>query len=182
MYSIDCDGWLRAAVPWRSTNFDSRSAGVDVELLVIHNISLPAGNFGGPFIHELFANCLNCEQHHSFSDLLGLRVSSHLLIDRCGGISQFVSFNDRAWHAGVSQFHGRDKCNDFSIGIELEGCDDKAYTAAQYRELVEVSKTLQAHYPRIIMDNIVGHCDIAPGRKTDPGAAFDWSYYKNALE
>lgn len=181
MYSIDCDGWLRAAVPWRSTNFDSRPAGVDVDVLVIHNISLPAGRFGGPFIHELFANSLNCEQHSSFSDLRGLRVSSHLLIDRCGGISQFVSFNDRAWHAGVSQFRGRDNCNNFSIGIELEGCDDKAYTAAQYRELVAVTHTLQSRYQQLTRDNIVGHCDIAPGRKTDPGAAFDWTHYKKAL-
>ena len=108
-------------------------------------------------------------------------VSAHLFIERDGKINQFVSFNDRAWHAGVSQFEGRDNCNDFSIGIELEGSDDIPYTDEQYRQLIAVTQSLQSYYPAILTARIVGHCDIAPGRKTDPGSAFDWAYYKNAL-
>ncbi|MDF1692973.1 MAG: 1,6-anhydro-N-acetylmuramyl-L-alanine amidase AmpD [Zhongshania sp.] len=182
MYTINSAGWLNPAAKHPSPNFNDRPVLGDISLLVIHNISLPAGQFGGRHVHELFTNCLDCNTHPSFDDLQGLKVSSHLFIDRRGGVSQFVSFADRAWHAGVSQFAGRENCNDFSIGIELEGCDDIPYTYAQYRELIALSHTLRRAYPAITPERIVGHNDIAPGRKTDPGAAFDWTYYKNALE
>jgi AmpD protein len=181
MYLIEPSGWLANANKIPSPNFNQRPDPSEISLLVIHNISLPAGNFGGPYVQQLFTNCLDCSAHPSFADLQGLTVSAHLFIDRLGGITQFVSFNDRAWHAGVSQFDGRENCNDFSIGIELEGSDDCAYSEAQYRELLAVTESLQSYYPAITAARIVGHCDIAPGRKTDPGAAFDWTYYKNAL-
>ena len=181
MYLIEPSGWLANANKIPSPNFNQRPDPSEISLLVIHNISLPAGNFGGPYVQQLFTNCLDCSAHPSFADLQGLTVSAHLFIDRRGGITQFVSFNDRAWHAGVSQFDGRENCNDFSIGIELEGSDDCAYSEAQYRELLAVTEGLQSYYPAITAARIVGHCDIAPGRKTDPGAAFDWTYYKNAL-
>ncbi len=181
MYFIDSAGWLTPAAKHPSLNFNARPPSAEVSLLVIHNISLPAGQFGGGYIHDLFANCLDCEAHESFEDLRELNVSAHLLIDRSGAVSQFVSFADRAWHAGVSQFDGRENCNDFSIGIELEGCDEIAYTQAQYRVLIAISQTLRRTYPAITVDRVVGHNDIAPGRKTDPGAAFDWTYFKNAL-
>ncbi|MFT6550791.1 MAG: AmpD protein [Zhongshania marina] len=181
MYLIEPSGWLANASKIPSPNFNQRPDPSEISLLVIHNISLPAGNFGGPYVQQLFTNCLDCSAHPSFADLQGLTVSAHLFIDRLGGITQFVSFNDRAWHAGVSQFDGRENCNDFSIGIELEGSDDCAYSEAQYRELLAVTESLQSYYPAITAARIVGHCDIAPGRKTDPGAAFDWTYYKNAL-
>ncbi|WP_269617858.1 1,6-anhydro-N-acetylmuramyl-L-alanine amidase AmpD [Zhongshania sp. BJYM1] len=181
MYLIEPSGWLANAARHPSPNYNQRPDGADISLLVIHNISLPAGQFGGPYVHALFTNCLDCSVHDSFSDLNGLQVSSHLFIDREGGIHQFVSFNDRAWHAGVSRFDGRENCNDFSIGVELEGADDIPYTDAQYRELIAVTESLRAYYPAISSARIVGHCDIAPGRKTDPGSAFDWAYYKNEL-
>lgn len=181
MYLIEPSGWLANANKIPSPNFNQRPDPSEISLLVIHNISLPAGNFGGPYVQQLFTNCLDCSAHPSFADLQGLTVSAHLFIDRLGGITQFVSFNDRAWHAGVSQFDGRENCNDFSIGIELEGSDDCAYSEAQYRELLAVTESLQSYYPAITAARIVGHCDIAPDRKTDPGAAFDWTYYKNAL-
>lgn len=181
MYLIEPSGWMANANKQPSPNYNQRPNAADISLLVIHNISLPAGQFGGPYVHQLFTNCLDCESHSSFDDLRGLNVSAHLFIDREGVLHQFVSFNDRAWHAGVSQFDGRDNCNDFSIGIELEGADDVSYTDAQYRELIAVTESLQSYYPAISAARIVGHCDIALGRKTDPGLAFDWTYYKNAL-
>ena len=181
MYLIEPSGWLANANKIPSPNFNQRPDPSEISLLVIHNISLPAGNFVGPYVQQLFTNCVDCSAHPSFADLQGLTVSAHLFIDRLGGITQFVSFNDRAWHAGVSQFDGRENCNDFSIGIELEGSDDCAYSEAQYRELLAVTESLQSYYPAITTARIVGHCDIAPDRKTDPGAAFDWTYYKNAL-
>jgi AmpD protein len=180
-YSIDGEGWLKPARRLPSPNFNARPIGGDISLLIIHNISLPAGQFGSGNIEALFTNCLDCSIHPSFDDLRQLSVSSHLLIDRDGGVSQFVSFEDRAWHAGVSVYDGRENCNDFSIGIELEGCDDIAYTSAQYRELINISHCFSRYYPAINLGRIVGHCDIAPGRKTDPGPAFDWPLYKNSL-
>lgn len=182
MYFIDSAGWLTPAAKHPSPNFNSRPPSAEISLLVIHNISLPAGQFGGSYVHELFTNCLDCDAHESFADLRGLTVSSHLLINREGVPSQFVSLADRAWHAGVSSFEGRENCNDFSIGIELEGCDEIAYTHAQYQTLIAISQTLRRAYPAITPARIVGHNDIAPGRKTDPGAAFDWAYFKNALD
>lgn len=181
MYHIDQGGWLREARHCPSPNFNERPPGSDIDLLVIHNISLPPGTFGGPHIQALFCNTLDCAADPSFADLEGLRVSSHLLIDRRGQCQQFVSFLDRAWHAGRSCYLGREDCNNFSIGIELEGADDVPYTAPQYRQLAVVTQTLQCYYPSISTDRIVGHSDIAPGRKTDPGPAFDWAHYKQLL-
>ena len=181
MYLIEASGWLANADKHPSPNYNQRPNSAEISLLVIHNISLPAGHVGGAHVHELFTNCLDCSAHNSFAGLQGLTVSAHLFIERDGKINQFVSFNDRAWHAGVSQFEGRDNCNDFSIGIELEGSDDIPYTDEQYRQLIAVTQSLQSYYPAILTARIVGHCDIAPGRKTDPGSAFDWAYYKNAL-
>ena len=151
------------------------------ELLVIHNISLPPGEFGGGFIEQFFQNGLNPDDHPYFQEIATLRVSAHLLIDRRGGITQFVSLNDRAWHAGASSYCGREECNDFSIGIELEGTDDIAYTEAQYSSLAAVTRTIMQHYPHITTEKIAGHSDIAPKRKTDPGESFDWRYYRRLL-
>ncbi len=181
MFSIDTSGWLEPAAHCPSPNFGPRPPGTVIDLLVIHNISLPAGEFGNSYIRDLFCNCLNCDAHPSFADLRDLQVSSHLLIDRAGGVTQFVGFGDRAWHAGVSEFEGRANCNDFSIGIELEGTDAIPYTAEQYQVLVQVTHALQHQYPQISTQRIVGHSDIAPGRKTDPGPAFDWHYYKKEV-
>ena len=145
-----------------------------VELLVIHNISLPPGCFGGDHIEALFTNCLDPRADPYFETIHQLEVSAHFLIRRAGELVQFVSTAERAWHAGVSEWCGRGNCNDFSIGIELEGADDAAYADAQYRTLAKLIALLRQTYPRIAGDAIVGHSDIAPGRKTDPGPAFDW--------
>ena len=152
-----------------------------MDLLVIHGISLPAGHYGGPHIEALFLNRLATQADPSFASLAGLRVSAHFLIRRDGALLQFVATVDRAWHAGVSSFEGRTACNDFSLGIELEGCDDEPYEDAQYAQLVALTLCLQAGYPGISTDRIVGHADIAPGRKTDPGPHFDWALYRRAL-
>lgn len=180
MLKIDKSGWLSAAAHCPSPNFNQRPAHDDISLLVIHNISLPAGEFGTGHIHQLFTNELDCSCHESFSDLKGLEVSAHCLIDREGGITQFVSFLNRAWHAGQSVYQGRSNCNDFSIGIEMEGTDELPYTPAQYESLAALTNSLVTRYP-ITKNSIVGHCDIAPGRKTDPGNAFDWSGYFSML-
>ena len=157
-----------------SPNCDERPVGTRIELLVVHGISLPPGEFGGPYIEQLFTNCLDYAAHPFFETLRGLEVSSHLLIRRDGEPVQFVPFERRAWHAGASSFRGRSRCNDFSIGVELEGTDDTPYTELQYAALGRVARALQAAYPDLRTDRMVGHCDIAPGRKTDPGPAFDW--------
>ena len=175
------DHWLSAARRCVSDNCNARPAGSVISLLVIHNISLPAGHFGGDYIEQLFTNCLDCEADASFADLKNLRVSAHLLINRQGRVTQFVPFDQRAWHAGISTFEGVENCNDYSIGIELEGVDDSPYTEQQYQSLVAVTRLLRDQYPQISMARIVGHSDIAPGRKTDPGPAFDWNHYKNLL-
>lgn len=175
------EGWLQTAKRLESPNADLRPDKNDISLLVIHNISLPPEQFGGPFIEQLFSNCLNPEDHPYFRGIYKLEVSSHLLIDRQGNITQFVPFDKRAWHAGASNFQGRERCNDFSIGIELEGADHIAFTAEQYAVLAEVSQQIIDHYPMMTADRIVGHSDIAPGRKTDPGEAFDWQRYKQLL-
>lgn len=174
-------GWLAGARRVPSENFELRPPGCVPELLVIHNISLPPGQFGGDCIERFFTNCLDWDAHPFFEEIRDLRVSSHLLIQRDGQLLQFVSCDDRAWHAGVSEFCGRENCNDFSIGIELEGTDCLPYTDDQYDTLVSVTKALQHHYPGIVNERIVGHSDIAPGRKTDPGPAFDWQRYRLAL-
>lgn len=171
-------GWLDAVQTIVSPNYNQRPSD-EVSLLVIHNISLPPAEFGGEDIIRLFTNELKKEQ---YPDIYNLTVSSHFLIRRGGEIIQFVSMDDRAWHAGVSNFQGRENCNDFSIGIELEGADSMAYTDAQYHALVELTQLIQAHYPLITKARITGHEHIAPGRKTDPGPAFDWERYFAALE
>lgn len=158
-----------------SPNCDERPSGADLSLLVIHNISLPPSEFGGGYVKDLFQNTLDPSIHPYFDEIKDMEVSSHLFIDRDGKLTQFVPFNMRAWHAGKSCFEGRERCNDFSIGIELEGADDIDYTDAQYRVLRAVVLCLQMTYPGLSSNQIVGHCDIAPGRKTDPGPAFDWN-------
>ncbi|MFT4613182.1 MAG: AmpD protein [Bacteroidia bacterium] len=176
------DGWLTRARRVPSENFEPRPEGCAPELLVIHNISLPPGCYGGDEIEHFFTNCLDCEAHPFFEEIRDVRVSSHLLVRREGGLVQFVSFDERAWHAGESCFRGRDNCNDFSIGIELEGTDNDPYTDEQYAVLTGVSQALLAHYPALSIDAIAGHSDIAPGRKTDPGPAFNWQRYRNSLQ
>lgn len=176
------EGWLQGAEHQKSPHFSLREPNQEISLLVVHNISLPPGQFGNNYITDLFLGKLSADAHPYFQDIHQLKVSAHCLIKRDGHIIQYVSFNDKAWHAGVSSFEGRDKCNDFSIGIELEGTDTQAYTSAQYQQLVVVTQKLQATYPLIRHNHIVGHNDIAPGRKTDPGEAFDWQYFMSKLK
>ena len=164
-----------------SPNQSDRPPGTDIDLLVIHNISLPPGEFGGDGIERLFTNCLETGVHPCFEELADLRVSAHLLIRRDGECVQFVPFHRRAWHAGVSTFAQRENCNDYSIGIELEGTDDLAYADVQYERLGRVVAALLTTYPRLDAGRMVGHCDIAPERKTDPGAAFDWHRFKSMI-
>jgi AmpD protein len=181
MEKMIADGWYLPAQRRVSPNFDSRPDPADISLLVIHNISLPPGEYGGTYIEEFFCNELDCGCHPWFERLRDLRVSAHLLIDRQGALCQFVPFHLRAWHAGESCFEGRSNCNDFSIGVELEGCDDETYTEQQYASLVRLTRSIQQAYPTITAARITGHSDIAPHRKTDPGPAFDWQYYLEQL-
>ena len=175
-------GWLDSATQTLSPNFNHRPAAETVSLLVIHNISLPPGRFGTGCIEDFFCNQLDVSADPYFENIKDLQVSAHLLIARDGRITQFVNFDERAWHAGQSRFEHRSNCNDFSIGIELEGTDDQPYTDAQYQSLVECTAALMQAYPAITFDRIAGHSDIAPGRKTDPGEAFDWKRYREALD
>lgn len=176
-------GWLEEGVRQLiSPNSDERPDVDDISLLVIHGISLPPGEFGGPYIDQLFTNSLDAAGHPFFREIEGLKVSSHVLIRRDGEVVQYVPFHRRAWHAGVSSFQGRERCNDYAIGIELEGTDTLAYEAIQYQKLAQITDLLQQYYPRIERSRIVGHSDIAPGRKTDPGAAFDWPYFFSLLQ
>ncbi len=154
--------------------FDERPAGVAPDLLVLHGISLPPGEFGGPWIARLFTGNLPADAHPEFRARAALRVSAHLVVQRDGEVVQFVSFNDRAWHAGKSSWQGREACNDYSIGIECEGTDELPYEEAQYATLSKLLPMLLAAYPSITRERIVGHSDVAPGRKTDPGESFDW--------
>lgn len=177
VYSLARCGLLPEAALCLSPNCDPRPPGTAIDLLVIHNISLPPGEFGGPWIEDLFHNRLNPEAHPYFRDIADLRVSSHLLIRRGGELRQYVPLTLRAWHAGLSNFQGREGCNDFSIGIELEGTDDLPYTERQYEVLASVTRRLLTAFPGLTPERITGHSDIAPGRKTDPGPAFDWARY-----
>jgi AmpD protein len=161
-----------------SPNCDARPEGEAVSLLVIHNISLPPGEFGSGAVARLFTNALEFSEHPYYETLRGLRVSSHFLISRDGELVQFVPCSLRAWHAGASMWNGRERCNDFSIGIELEGTDDLPYTGEQYGQLAGLTEALRRRYP---ITDIVGHADIAPGRKTDPGQSFDWVRYRALL-
>lgn len=165
-------GWFSDAGIHASPNFDARPANVDISLIVIHAISLPPGVFGGGYIREFFLNRLDRDIHPYFREIADVRVSAHLLIERDGNLVQFVSTHSRAWHCGQSIYAGRTACNDFSIGIELEGCDERAFTAAQYARLTPVLDELMRRHPAIVRDAVVGHSDIAPGRKTDPRASF----------
>ncbi|MGK0404865.1 MAG: AmpD protein [Oleispira sp.] len=167
------DHWLNVAQKCPSPNFNERPDN-EVSLLVIHNISLPPKEYGGPFVEDFFCNGLDANAHPYFSEISHLQVSSHLFIRRDGSVIQFVPFNQRAWHAGLSHYAGRDNCNDFSIGIEMEGCDDDPYTEDQYTCLQHVAQSLMIAYPQISRDRITGHEFISPKRKTDPGSAFKW--------
>jgi AmpD protein len=173
-------GLLNVATYLPSPNCNDRPEPT-INMLVIHNISLPAGQFGNDNVANFFANQLDITADPSFESIRDLKVSSHLFISRLGEITQFVPFHLRAWHAGVSTFAGQSNCNDFSIGIELEGTDDLPYENIQYETLVEVTQTLMDSYPLIKTERIVGHSDIAPGRKTDPGESFDWMYFTGLL-
>jgi AmpD protein len=175
---IDEAGLLDAASCLLSPNCDERPAGAAVELVVVHAISLPPGEFGGPGIVELFTNRLDPQAHPYYREISDLRVSAHFLIRRDGGLIQFVPCGKRAWHAGVSSWCSRERCNDFSVGIELEGADDGPFEPVQYARLASLTRALRARYP---IAGIVGHSDIAPGRKTDPGPGFDWTRYRALL-
>jgi AmpD protein len=175
------NGWVDEAKKVISPNFNERPEGEEPSLLVIHNISLPPGQYGNSYIEDFFLNKLDSSAHPYFSEISGMEVSSHFLIKRSGELVQFVGCDDRAWHAGRSSFCGRESCNDFSIGIELEGQDIEPYTDIQYQALADLTRTLMRAYPLIEIDRLTGHSDIAPGRKTDPGESFDWARYKASL-
>lgn len=180
-FLIDDAGWCQSAEVIRSPNFDARPDNAQIKLIVVHGISLPPGEYGGGYIQDFFCNQLDAGAHSYFGSICDMTVSAHCLIERDGNLIQFVSFLDRAWHAGESQWCGESACNDFSIGIELEGCDDEAYTEAQYQSLAALIASLRTRYPDIDSNAIAGHSDIAPGRKTDPGPAFDWQKLRQLL-
>lgn len=174
-------GLARGVAHLPSPHCDARPPGIAIDLLVIHAISLPAGQYGGGDVAALFLGTLDCSRRPDYAELAGLRVSAHFLVRRDGHVQQFVPVHQRAWHAGVSRFAGRERCNDFSLGIELEGSDRDRFTPAQYAALAALTRALRTACPAIRAENIVGHSDIAPGRKTDPGPHFDWARYRAAL-
>jgi AmpD protein len=173
-------GLIEGCTQCPSPNYDDRPDNLVTDLIVIHSISLPPGEYGGDAVERFFSNRLDRHEHPYFEEIHGLRVSSHLLIKRDGSVIQFVPFNKRAWHAGASNYCGRQRCNDFSIGIELEGTDTDIFEQPQYLALAGIIRDLKQAYPAI-GDNLTGHSDIAPGRKTDPGTGFDWQYLKQLL-
>lgn len=164
-----------------SPNCDERPVGTVVDAVIIHCISLPPGRYGGGHIEQLFCNSLDPADHEYFESVCKLTVSAHFLIDREGALTQFVPTHLRAWHAGESRLRGRERVNDFSVGIELEGTEDSSFTSPQYDALIQLTRALMVAYPEIRKDNLVGHSDVAPGRKTDPGACFDWDRYLRGL-
>ena len=172
MIVADREGWIRSARRIDSPNYDARPNGTTISMVVVHAISLPPAQFGSDDIARLFTNTLDPDAHPYFAQIFAQRVSAHFLIRRDGELIQFVACEQRAWHAGVSAWKGRERCNDFSIGIELEGCDELPFNEAQYQRLGELITHLQERYP---ITAVVGHSDISPGRKTDPGPCFDWS-------
>lgn len=174
-------GWLTSAIRRESPNSNERPDNTVIDTLVVHGITLPPGHFGGGHIDALFTNRLDPAAHPYFAQVAPMRVSAHALIARTGAITQYVNFDRRAWHAGRSCFGGRGEVNDFSVGVELEGTDDCPYTPAQYDQLGQLTAALLLYYPAITRSRIVGHSDIAPGRKTDPGPAFDWDRFGRAL-
>lgn len=173
--------FLQEAKKIHSPNCDGRPIEQDISLIVIHCISLPPEQFGGHYIDQLFCNQLNPAEHEYFENIYQLKVSAHVLIKRTGEVVQYVPFNKRAWHAGESAYQGRNKCNDFSIGIELEGTESQDYTDIQYQQLKTIVLALFSQYPDLSAEKIVGHCDISPGRKTDPGESFDWNRFFTSL-
>lgn len=174
------DGWLSTARHVKSPNYNQRPDGTDPKLVVIHNISLPPEQFDNDYVEQFFLNQLDHEEHPYFQEIKGLEVSAHLFIKRTGEVLQFVSFADRAWHAGKSCYLGIDACNDYSIGIELEGSDTQTFTDAQYTSLTEAVSAIHNAYPQT-KHHLTGHSDIAPGRKTDPGEHFDWQRLRRSL-
>jgi len=179
---LSADGaWLTDARRVLSPNCDDRPEGCGISLIVIHGISLPPGEYGGTWIDDFFTNRLDAGAHPYFMEIKDFRVSSHLLIRRDGELVQYVPFTARAWHAGKSCYRARDACNDFAIGIELEGQDEEPYEEIQYRRLAELIQLLRGRFPAIGATDVVGHSDVAPGRKTDPGPAFDWSQVRRLL-
>lgn len=176
--ALDPNGVLAGTAQVPSPNCDERPGDASITLLVVHNISLPPGEFGGNAIAQLFTNALDFSAHPFYETLRTLKVSAHFLIRRDGSLIQFVPCAKRAWHAGSSSWCGRDRCNDFSVGVELEGADDQPYAMQQYRRLAELVTVLRERYP---ISAIAGHSDIAPGRKTDPGPAFDWAHFRAVL-
>ncbi len=172
------DGWYRYARRLDSPNFGPRPADAAIDLIVVHSISLPPGHYGGDEVQQLFTNALDWEAHPYFKSIEGLQVSSHFYVRRDGALWQFVSCDDRAWHAGISRYCGRDNCNDFSIGVELEGLEGESFEDAQYETLVSLCAALTQHYP---VQHIAGHEHIAPGRKADPGPGFDWPLLRQSL-
>ena len=182
-FAIDTErGLLELARQQPSPNCDDRPPGVEPDLIVVHGISLPPGEFGGPWIDRLFMNTLPPDGHPYFAEVAGLRVSAHLLIRRSGEVVQYVPFQRRAWHAGVSSWAGRERCNDYSIGIELEGADHSPYESTQYAMLARVIAVLCRSYPQLTPDRVVGHSDVAPGRKSDPGPSFDWPRLRSLVQ
>lgn len=174
------DGYLTGVRQVSSPNFNMRPSEAEIQLIVIHNISLPPAQFGGGYIEAFFQNRLDHSQHPYFKQIEGLQVSAHLVILRTGEVIQCVNFNDRAWHAGRSSYLGLEECNDYSIGIELEGCDDLPFESVQYVVLAQVVVSLQRTYPKI-QQHLAGHSDIAPIRKTDPGPCFDWVHFRDLV-
>lgn len=174
-------GWWSGAEMRPSANFDDRPPHVEIDMLVVHAISLPPGEFGSGDIHGLFCNTLDCAKHPYYAGLVGLKVSAHFLIDRGGQVTQYVPVQQQAWHAGISSFGGRQKCNERSLGIELEGSDECPFTALQINQLIRVSAALFVEFPQLSLAHVVGHADISPNRKTDPGPYFDWIAFRAAL-
>lgn len=172
------NGWLEQARQCESPNFGERPSGSEIDLLVLHSISLPPGKYGGGEVERFFCNALDPAEHAYFATIAELRVSAHLFIDRQGEVVQFVDFDKRAWHAGRSSYQGREECNDFSIGIELEGTDTDTFEPAQYETLAAVCAALMRSYPALSADRIAGHSEVAPGRKFDPGVGFDWDEFR----
>lgn len=174
-------GWFSHAKRCESPNYNQRPKDAEISLLVIHNISLPPKQYGESYIEDFFCNRLDVAKHPYFETIQDLQVSAHFLIKRDGELVQFVSCDERAWHAGASQWQNRENCNDFSVGIELEGCDDEAFEQSQYQTLLSLSEKLMLQYPALSETAIAGHSDIAPGRKTDPGPYFDWDSFRQQL-
>ena len=181
MWTVAADHWLDGATRLPTSHMDERPDPADISLVVIHGISLPPGVFGTPHVRLFFRGMLDVGAHPALADLAGVRVSSHVFITRRGAVSQFVPFDRRAWHAGVSSHAGRAHCNDYSIGIELEGTDQRPYTNSQYARLAAILPALFRRYPALAPVRVVGHQHIAPGRKTDPGPAFDWPRLRQSL-